>query len=86
MKGSPRFYYIFLLTLIFVGLSGSPKVFAQNAPTEWTLMFYMDSDNNLEDPQMQDLVEMMAVGSSANVNIIVLADRNVKGDDDEGYF
>ena len=55
---------------------------AQAEPAEWTLMFYMDSDNNLESPQMQDLEEMMAVGSSAKINIIGLIDRTPKGEDD----
>ena len=54
---------------------------------EWTLMFYMDSDNNLEAPQMEDLEEMMAVGTTAKVNLIALIDRNPKGEtpDDRGY-
>lgn len=82
MKGYPRFYYIFFV-LIFVALTNAPGVFAQQA--EWTLMFYMDSDNNLEAPQMEDLEEMMKVGSSANVNIVVLADRSTKGEKFRGY-
>ena len=52
---------------------------------EWTFMFYMDSDNDLESAQMNDLVEMMTVGSTANVNIVALVDRNVSGDEDAGY-
>ena len=82
MKGYPRFYYMSLV-LIFVLLTNAPGVFAQQA--EWTLMFYMDSDNNLEAPQMNDLDEMMRVGSSANVNIIVLADRSTKDEKHRGY-
>jgi Clostripain family len=83
MRGYPRFYCIFLLILVLVALGSSPKVFAQ--PAEWTLMFYMDADNNLEDPQMVDLEEMMKVGSSANINIVVLADRSTTGDKVRGY-
>jgi clostripain len=83
MRGYPRFYCIFLLILVLVALGSSPKVFAQ--PAEWTLMFYMDADNNLEDPQMTDLEEMMKVGSSANINIVVLADRSTTGDKVRGY-
>ncbi|MEW6130611.1 MAG: clostripain-related cysteine peptidase [Acidobacteriota bacterium] len=52
---------------------------------EWTLMFYMDADNDLEAPQLNDLEEIMAVGSTAQVNLVVLADRSVKGDDERGY-
>lgn len=56
-------------------------------PAEWTLMFYMDCDNNLEAPQLEDLEEMMAVGSTAKVNLIALVDRNPKGESPEerGY-
>lgn len=72
----------FAVILIFAVQFGS----AQNSmKADWTLMFYMDSDNNLEDPQMEDLTEMMAVGSSANINLVVLADRSVKGDSESGY-
>ena len=86
MKNYRRFYGISVALLIFIALFGSANnTFAQKAPAEWTMMFYMDSDNNLEDPQMNDLEEMLAVGSSPNVNIIVLADRSEKGDDEEGY-
>lgn len=86
MKYYPRFCRIFIALLIFIALPGTAsKIFAQNAPAEWTLMFYMDSDNNLEAPQMEDLEEMMAVGSSAGVNLLVLVDRSNKGDEERGY-
>lgn len=52
---------------------------------EWTFMFYMDSDNDLESAQMADLDEMMKVGSSAKVNIVALVDRHLSGDEDNGY-
>ncbi len=52
---------------------------------EWTLMFYMDSDNNLEAAQLEDLREMIAVGSTPEVNIIALVDRAASADEDDGY-
>lgn len=52
---------------------------------EWTLMFYMDSDNNLEAAQLDDLREMLAVGSTPEVNIIALVDRAASADEDDGY-
>ena len=85
MRNNSKFYSIFLALLMLLALTNSTKVFAQNPTAEWTLMFYMDSDNNLEAPQMEDLEEMMKVGSSANINIIVLADRSIKGDNVRGY-
>jgi hypothetical protein len=39
-------------------------------------MMYMDADNDLELDQMEDLKEMIAAGSSKDVNIVVLADRH----------
>ncbi|MBX7172445.1 MAG: hypothetical protein K1X72_15870 [Pyrinomonadaceae bacterium] len=86
MRNYPKFYYCFLTLLVLAlipNLAG--KTFAQNPPAEWTLMFYMDSDNNLEAAQMQDLEEMMAVGSSENVNIIVLVDRSNQSSEEDGY-
>ncbi len=56
-------------------------------PAEWTLMFYMDCDNNLEAPQLNDLEEMMRVGSNAKINLIALIDRSPKsGTPDERGF
>lgn len=76
MKHYPRIYCISLILLGLMTLFSTNKTFAQSPTAEWTLMFYMDADNNLEDPQMTDLEEMMKVGSSANINIVVLADRS----------
>lgn len=80
---------LFCITLLWFGfallLSSPGRLSAQNAQADWTLMFYMDSDNNLEAPQLKDLDEMMAVGSSANINVVVLCDRSLKGDNEEGY-
>lgn len=74
-------FVLFSLALFFVSPCGA---YAQ-ATAEWTLMFYMDSDNDLELPQMIDLTEMMQVGSTAQVNIVVLVDRNASGDEDNNY-
>ncbi len=46
----------------------------------WTLMVYLDADNDLERPMMKNLLDMTRVGSSAAVNVIVLAARSPRGD------
>lgn len=51
-----------------------------DGPAEWTLLFYLDADNDLENAQMHDLKEMIAAGSTKDVNIVVLADRHPNGD------
>ena len=75
-----------LIAALFISLP-QQQTAQQPAPAlaEWTLMFYMDSDNDLELPQMIDLLEMAEVGSSAQINIIVVADRNASGDEDNNY-
>lgn len=72
---------------LFADVARSQDGTAQAAKplAEWTFMFYMDSDNDLESAQMNDLDEMMTVGSTAKVNIVALVDRNVSGDEDDGY-
>lgn len=60
---------------------------------EWTVMVYMDADNNLNQFGINDINEMEAVGSTANLSIIVLFDGNGYGDskiykidkDQDGY-
>ena len=41
----------------------------------WTVMVYLDADNNLEEAGIDDFNEMEIVGSTASVNIIVQFDR-----------
>lgn len=50
------------------------------APAEWTIMVYLNGDNNLEPFAVQDFAEMARVGSTEKVNIIVQFDRSGKYD------
>jgi hypothetical protein len=58
----------------------SPDAMAQPEQAEWTLLIYMDADNNLEPAGIDDFLEMAAVGSDENVNIVVQFDRHVAWD------
>jgi hypothetical protein len=78
-------YVLPALLASFLALACGGSTFAQGNPAEWTILFYMDSDNDLEAPQMEDLDEIMAVGSNANINLVVLSDRNIKGNNERGY-
>ena len=42
---------------------------------KWTIMVYMDGDNDLEDMMIEDLNEMEAVGSTDDVRIVAQIDR-----------
>ena len=46
----------------------------------WTVMVYIDGDNNLEGAGIEDFLEMASVGSTADVNIVVQFDR-IDGED-----
>src|SRR3989442_10858296 len=50
---------------------------ARAATAEWTILVYMDADNNLEDAGIADFLEMASVGSTSLVKIVVEFDRAV---------
>ena len=45
------------------------------AAPQWTVGIYMCADNGLNDQAYEDLAEMMEIGSTAEVNIIVQLDN-----------
>ncbi len=59
----------------------SPWVQPTPTPTQvvsipkWTVMVYIDGDNNLEPNAIEDLNEMEMVGSTSSVNVVVQIDR-----------
>ena len=42
---------------------------------QWTLLVYLDGDNNLESAGIEDFLEMSSVGSTGDVNVVVQFDR-----------
>src|SRR5262249_43397105 len=42
---------------------------------DWTILYYMDADNNLEPFMMDDVDEMEMIGSTDNVNAVAMLDR-----------
>lgn len=57
---------------------------AQQPPAEWTVMVFMDGDNNLEKFALLDFEEMARVANSPQVNVVVQLDR-VPGSCESGY-
>lgn len=57
---------------------------AETGLKEWTFIVYLDADNNLEDVGIEDLNEMEVVGSSDEVNVVVLMDRAIGYDTSNG--
>jgi hypothetical protein len=48
---------------------------------DWTVLVYLDGDNDLEEEAIGDYAEMASVGSSATVNIVVQFDRIASSED-----
>jgi hypothetical protein len=52
-----------------------PLVASAETTAEWTVMVYLDGDNNLDPDSVNDIAEMEMVGSTEKVNVLVLWDR-----------
>lgn len=64
-----------LLLLLFSLPLAAPTLAQSDDVADWTYMQYFAMDNDLEGQAFGDLVEMAAVGSSADVNIVAQVDR-----------
>lgn len=64
------------IPLAFVVLAISPPSASAPPPKDWTILVYMDADNNLEDVGIEDFLEMSSVGSTNAVNVVVQFDRS----------
>jgi len=79
---------IFILLIISIGLTGCFLFPPTNNTAEWTIMVYLDADNNLESAGIDDINEMEMVGSTTDVNIVVQIDRipySVLAANNQGY-
>jgi hypothetical protein len=71
-KGSIVIMLVVAIALVCVLAPAAPAAGAK----PWTVMVYIDGDNNLEDYVVKDIeTELCALGSNANVNVVALADR-----------
>ena len=69
MTGKKFFGELAVLSFLLVGS------FSFLSARSWTVMVYLDADNNLEDAGIADFKEMAQVGSSNDVAIVVQMDR-----------
>lgn len=77
MHKPKRLSLIFGILLVFVmTISGTVSAAPPAAQAKWTVMVYISGDNNLEDYVVKDIeLELAPTGSSANVQVVALADR-----------
>lgn len=83
-----KYAIIFVLIILSISVTGCFLFPPRDNTAEWTVMVYLDSDNNLESAGIDDINEMEMVGSTADVNIVVQADRipySVLAANNEGY-
>jgi hypothetical protein len=67
-------WWVFLAVLLLLVVGPPSRVWAQ-AQAQWTFMVYLDGDNDLEQFAVNNFLQMAAVGSDANINIVVQFDR-----------
>jgi hypothetical protein len=72
---------VFLMTALVIA-----AVPSLTATVCWTVMVYLDGDNNLESFAIEDLNEMEVVGSTEKVNIVVQFDRHAAYDNSNGNW
>ncbi|MBF0409465.1 MAG: hypothetical protein HQM10_19150 [Candidatus Riflebacteria bacterium] len=58
----------------------TPKPPATQKKKDWTILFYINADNDLERYGLQDINEIEMVGSTDRVNLVVQLDRMKAGD------
>ncbi len=65
--------YALKLAVLVVSSLGMPV--SAGADAQWTLLVYLDGDNDLESYGVTDFLEMSSVGSTADIQVVVLLDR-----------
>ena len=68
----------YLLLLLFILMPFTLSACEKTPQKEWTFLVYLNGDNNLNSYGDKDVAEMMKVGSTDQVNIVVLRDFGKK--------
>lgn len=86
MHRSLRSVVTFVSVIVLLSMLAGSAVAAPPAPrAKWTVMVYISGDNNLEDYVVKDLeLELAPTGSSANMQVVALADRGPGYDTSRG--
>jgi hypothetical protein len=86
MRKITRSFVVFISLLVLLStLTGTAFAAPPAAKAKWTVMVYISGDNNLEDFVVSDIeTELAPTGSSANVQVVALADRTPGYDTSRG--
>lgn len=66
---------VLLTAVVALSSFGSAIVSGEDEVDRWNVLVYLQADNNLNDLTQTDLDELMAVGSSEEVNVLVFMDK-----------
>ena len=84
-KSIHSFVKVIVLLGLLLTLSGTALAAPTAGHAKWTVMVYISGDNNLEDFVVSDIeTELAPTGSSANVQVVALADRTPGYDTSRG--
>ena len=86
MRKITRSFVVFISLLVLLStLTGTAFAAPPAAKAKWTVMVYISGDNNLEDFVVSDIeTELAPTGSSADVQVVALADRTPGYDTSRG--
>jgi hypothetical protein len=86
MRKTTRSFVTFVLFFVLLSSLAGTAFAAPPVPkAKWTVMVYISGDNNLEDFVVKDIeLELAPTGSSANVQVVALADRGPGYDKSRG--
>lgn len=84
-KPTRSFLSLIVLLGLLSSMTGNAFAAAPAPQAKWTVMVYISGDNNLEDFVVKDIeLELAPTGSSANVQVVALADRGPGYDTSRG--
>ncbi|MEM2891820.1 MAG: clostripain-related cysteine peptidase [Thermoplasmata archaeon] len=66
---------VLLTAVVALSSFGSADVSGEDEVDRWNVLVYLQADNNLNDLTQTDLDELMAVGSTDDVNVLVFMDK-----------
>ncbi len=75
-----------LFVLFFVSILAASQTFAQNQPKEWTVLVYLNADNDLYRFGHLNMAQMEKIGSTNDVNVVVQFDPAPAGVQTTRYF
>ena len=73
------------IPLVLGVLVSGPSPVSAPPPKAWTILVYMDADNNLEGVGIDDFIEMASVDLGTEVNVLVQFDRANGSNPIQGY-